>query len=103
MQDAREQLEAIDEALDRSLLTETPPPGSHQAPVYGFPYEALRRTAYESATLARRRLRWTLIGGSVLQVLVIAAGAIVPVMYFLGAIFAVLWVIGIGLGRRFGP
>jgi tetratricopeptide (TPR) repeat protein len=27
-----------------------------QAPSYGFPYEALRRTAYESATLARRRL-----------------------------------------------
>jgi hypothetical protein len=55
------------------------------------------------AVLARRRLRWTLIGGSVLQALVIAAGAIVPVMYFLGVIFAVLWVIGIGLGRRFDP
>jgi hypothetical protein len=36
----------------------------------------------------------------VLQVLVIAAGAIVPVMYFLGAIFAALWVIGIAMGRR---
>ena len=35
-----------------------------------------------------------------LQVLVIAAGVIVPVMYFLGAIFAALWVIGILLGRR---
>jgi Protein of unknown function (DUF4233) len=52
------------------------------------------------AALARRRLRWTLVGGSVLQVLVIAAGAIVPVMYFLGAIFAALWVIGIILGYR---
>ena len=52
------------------------------------------------AALARRRPRWTLAGGSVLQVLVIAAGAIVPVMYFLGAIFAALWVIGIVLGRR---
>jgi DNA-binding SARP family transcriptional activator/tetratricopeptide (TPR) repeat protein len=49
-------VEAIDEALARSLLTEIPPPGAHQAPMYGFPYEALRRTAYESATLARRRL-----------------------------------------------
>jgi hypothetical protein len=55
------------------------------------------------AALARRRLRWTLIGGSVLQALVIAAGAIVPVMYFLGAIFAVLWIIGIRLGRRYDP
>jgi Protein of unknown function (DUF4233) len=53
------------------------------------------------AVLARWRLRWTLIGGSVLQVLVIAAGAIVPVMYFLGALFAALWVIGIELGRRY--
>ncbi len=49
-------VEAIDEALDRSLLTETAPPSPRQAPSYGFPYEALRRTAYESATLARRRL-----------------------------------------------
>jgi tetratricopeptide (TPR) repeat protein len=49
-------VEAIDEALDRSLLTEIPPPAAAQAPSYGFPYEALRRTAYESATLARRRL-----------------------------------------------
>ena len=55
------------------------------------------------AALARRRLRWTLIGGSVLQAVVIAAGVIVPVMYFLGAIFAALWVIGIGLGRRYDP
>ena len=49
-------VEAIDEALARSLLTEIPPPGPHQPPAYGFPYEALRRTTYESATLARRRL-----------------------------------------------
>ena len=49
-------VEALDEALARSLLTEIPPPVAGQAPSYGFPYEALRRTAYESATLARRRL-----------------------------------------------
>ena len=49
-------VEAIDDALTRSLLTEIPPPGPQQAPSYGFPYEALRRTVYESATLARRRL-----------------------------------------------
>jgi Protein of unknown function (DUF4233) len=52
------------------------------------------------AAFARRRPRWTIIGGSALQLLVIAAGVIVPVMYFLGAIFAALWVIGLGLGRR---
>ena len=49
-------VEALDEALARSLLTEIPPPAAGQAPSYGFPYEALRRTAYQSATLARRRL-----------------------------------------------
>jgi DNA-binding SARP family transcriptional activator/tetratricopeptide (TPR) repeat protein len=49
-------VEAIDDALARSLLTEIAPPGPQQAPSYGFPYEALRRTVYESATLARRRL-----------------------------------------------
>jgi DNA-binding SARP family transcriptional activator/tetratricopeptide (TPR) repeat protein len=49
-------VEAIDDALARSLLTEILPPGPQQAPSYGFPYEALRRTVYESATLARRRL-----------------------------------------------
>lgn len=52
------------------------------------------------AALARRQLRWTVAGGSVLQVLFIAAGTIVPVMYFLGAVFAALWVIGIWLGHR---
>jgi hypothetical protein len=53
------------------------------------------------AALARRRLRWVIVGGSVLQALVIAAGVIVPVMYFLGAIFAAFWIIGLRLGRRF--
>jgi uncharacterized protein DUF4233 len=53
------------------------------------------------AVAARRRLRWTIVGGSVLQALVIAAGVIVPVMYFLGAIFAAFWVIGLRMGHRF--
>ena len=61
---------------------------------------ALALAAVALAAAARRRLRWTLVGGSVLQALVIAAGAVVPVMYFLGAIFAALWVIGIWLGHR---
>jgi Protein of unknown function (DUF4233) len=52
------------------------------------------------AVVARWRLRWTLVGGSVLQAVIIAGGAIVPVLYFLGALFAALWIIGIVLGRR---
>jgi hypothetical protein len=61
---------------------------------------ALALAAAVLAVLARRWLRLTLVGGSVLQVIVVAVGVIVPVMYFLGAIFAALWVIGIMLGRR---
>ena len=40
------------------------------------------------------------VGGSALQVLVIAAGTLVPAMYVLGVIFAALWITGIWLARR---
>lgn len=52
------------------------------------------------AATAARLLPATLVGGSLLQVFAIAAGVVVPVMYFLGAIFAGLWAIGIILGYR---
>ncbi|HEX9623171.1 MAG TPA: DUF4233 domain-containing protein [Streptosporangiaceae bacterium] len=52
------------------------------------------------AALARRKLAVTLVGGSLLQVLVIVSGVILPVMYILGGIFALLWVTGIWLGHR---
>jgi DNA-binding SARP family transcriptional activator/predicted negative regulator of RcsB-dependent stress response len=51
-----ETVEALDEAVARFLLIEVPPAGATGAPCYDFPYAALRRVAYESATLARRRL-----------------------------------------------
>jgi DNA-binding SARP family transcriptional activator len=51
-----ETVEALDEAVARFLLIETPPAGGRGALCYDFPYEALRRVAYESASLARRRL-----------------------------------------------
>jgi hypothetical protein len=50
------------------------------------------------AVTARRLLPTTLVGGSLLQIFVIVSGAVVPVMYFLGAIFAALWGIGIWIG-----
>jgi hypothetical protein len=53
------------------------------------------------AILARPLLPATLVGGSALQIFVIASGVLVPVMYFLGALFAALWATGIWLGRRF--
>jgi hypothetical protein len=46
------------------------------------------------------RRPWALWAGSALQVLVIAAGTLVPAMYVLGVIFAALWVTGIWLARR---
>jgi tetratricopeptide (TPR) repeat protein len=49
-------VEAIEEAVARSLLTENPPPSVGGAPSYQFRYEAMRKTAYDSASLARRRL-----------------------------------------------
>jgi len=52
------------------------------------------------AVLARRRLSWTLIGGSLLQLVIIVSGTVVPVMYGLGGIFGALWATGIWLGRR---
>jgi hypothetical protein len=52
------------------------------------------------AVMARPLLSATLVGGSLLQVFVIAAGSVVPVMYFLGGVFAVLWITGIWLGYR---
>lgn len=46
------------------------------------------------------RRPWALYAGSLLQILVIASGAFVAVMYALGAIFAVLWFTGIWLARK---
>ena len=48
-------------------------------------------------------MAWALWAGTVLQLLVIAAGAVVPAMYILGVIFAALWVTGIWLARRHQP
>ena len=46
------------------------------------------------------RHRWAYVVGSVLQVLLIGAGLVVPVMFVLGAVFAAIWVLAIYLGRR---
>jgi hypothetical protein len=52
------------------------------------------------AAVARRLLPVTLVGGSILQVLIIVGGAVLPVLYILGGIFTLLWVTGIWLGHR---
>jgi hypothetical protein len=55
--------------------------------------------AVSMRTIGEPGLRIALIAGSVLQVLMIVSGAMVPAMYGLGAIFAILWAIAIWLGR----
>ena len=82
-------------AIPVALAVDHAPPRS--AAVAGV---VLAVAAVVLAVVARRWLGLTVVGGSVLQALVIAAGVIVPVMYFLGTIFAGLWIIGIWLGHR---
>ena len=53
-----------------------------------------------AGVVSRGASRGALAAGSVLQLLVIAAGVVVPVMYALGAIFAGFWVLAIVMGRR---
>jgi Protein of unknown function (DUF4233) len=54
-----------------------------------------------AALVGRPGQGWTLIGGTVLQVAVIATGVVVPAMYGLGVIFGGLWLTAIWLGRRY--
>ena len=53
-----------------------------------------------SGMVGRPRMDWALKAGTALQVLVIAAGVVVPAMYVLGVIFTALWVTGIWLARK---
>jgi hypothetical protein len=54
-----------------------------------------------AAVVGRPGQGWALTAGSVLQVAVIAAGTLVPAMYALGGLFAVLWATAIWLGHRY--
>ena len=46
------------------------------------------------------RGRWALVAGTILQVLIIAAGLAVPALYVLGVIFAAFWFGGIWMANR---
>ncbi|SPT49461.1 Uncharacterised protein [Actinomadura madurae] len=48
------------------------------------------------------RFPWAVPVGTVLQVLVIATGFMVPAMFFLGVVFGALWATAIWLGRKVG-
>ncbi len=51
--------------------------------------------------VGRPRMGWVLYVGSALQLLVIAAGVVIPAMYVLGVIFAAFWFTGIWMARKF--
>lgn len=53
-----------------------------------------------SGLVGRPKMGWALYAGTVFQLLVIAAGVLVPAMYILGVIFAALWFTGIWLARK---
>lgn len=46
------------------------------------------------------RARWAYVLGSILQIALIAAGFVVPAMFFLGTLFAALWVVALVIGGR---
>lgn len=46
------------------------------------------------------RHSWAYVAGTILQILVIATGFMVPTMFFLGIIFAALWITNIWVARR---
>lgn len=46
------------------------------------------------------RFRWAVVVGSVLQVLIVATGFMVPAMFFLGVLFGALWATAIWMGRK---
>lgn len=51
-----------------------------------------------AAGLVRRP--WGVVVGSVLQVAVLVLGVAIPMMFFVGGIFVVLWVVAVRLGQR---
>ena len=51
-----------------------------------------------TAGIMKRMTGWYL--GSILQIGLIAYGVVVPAMYFLGTLFAVLWVSAFIIGRK---
>jgi hypothetical protein len=46
------------------------------------------------------RFRWAFWVGSALQLALIAAGVVVPLMYFLGPVFAVIWATALWTGAK---
>jgi chromate transport protein ChrA len=46
------------------------------------------------------RHRWAYIAGTLVQVVLLASGVVVPLMFFLGGLFALLWGLALYLGSK---
>ncbi len=46
------------------------------------------------------RFRWAYGLGSLFQLVLVASGALVPVMYFVGGVFALLWIAALHYGHK---
>ena len=47
-----------------------------------------------------QRRSWGVAAGWVLQVIILSTGSVVPAMFVLGVVFAILWFYAIRIGRR---
>jgi Protein of unknown function (DUF4233) len=53
-----------------------------------------------AVTAGLLRYRWAFVVGSALQVALVLSGLVVPLMFFLGAVFLVLWIVAWRVGGR---
>lgn len=52
------------------------------------------------ATAALRRPRVGLVAGSIVQLVLVASGLVVPMMFVVGVVFALIWAVSLQLGGR---
>ena len=71
-----------------------------RGPVAAWSFAALALLALVAAILFRRAPRAALTLGWLVQLLSIASGVLVPAMYFVGVLFAVVWWTAVHFGAK---
>jgi len=70
------------------------------SPAVGIGGGAILMLAAIYLSAAQRRHNWALTAGWVMQAIMILLGFLVPIMFFLGVVFAILWFYAIRVGRQ---
>jgi dolichol kinase len=70
------------------------------SPVVGIAGGVILMVAAIYLSAAQRRKSWALTAGWVMQAILVLLGFLVPIMFFLGAVFAILWFYAIRVGRQ---